>query len=418
MHKSHEGKLNGGEILFKRVRTITQSCKKKIFSSKMNPPLMKLLPLFLAVLVLAGTSLMHAEPSISSKLFGTTTNGVKVDLYTLRNANGASAIISNYGGIVTSLMMPDRNGKFSDIVLGFKTLPEYEKKSPYFGCLVGRYGNRIAAGKFTLDGKTYQLAINNNGQSLHGGLKGFDKVVWEATPLLTKQGPSLKLTYTSKDGEEGYPGTLSVTATYTLTNKNELKIVFTATTDKETIVNLTHHSYFNLAGQGSGDILNHIVTLKSDRFTPVDKNLITTGELAPLKGTPFDFRKPTAIGARINQENEQLKFGKGYDHNWVASKLPGHLGVVAKVEEPKTGRVMEVLSTEPGVQFYSGNFLDGTLVGKGGKVYPFRSGFCLEPQHYPDSPNQKNFPSVVLKPGQTYQNTIIYRFSTQALKTY
>ena len=375
---------------------------------------MKLLTPLIAA-SLAGASLMHAaESSITSKSFGTTTNGVKVELYTLTNEKGASASISSYGGIVTKLLIPDRSGKFDDVVLGFDKLSSYEKKSPYFGALIGRYGNRIAKGKFSLDGETYTLATNNNGQSLHGGIKGFDKVVWQATPVVTKQGPSLKLTYTSKDGEEGYPGTLSVTATYTLTNKNELKLVYTATTDKDTIVNLTHHSYFNLAGQGNGDILGHLLTLKSGKYTPIDKVLITTGELAPVKGTPFDFRKATVIGDRINQENEQLKFAGGYDHNWVANKRPGHLGVVAKVEEPKSGRVMEVLSTETGVQFYSGNFLDGTLVGKDGKVYPFRSGFCLEPQHYPDSPNHPNFPSVELKPGQTYKNTIIYRFSTKS----
>jgi aldose 1-epimerase len=375
---------------------------------------MKILPPMFAA-ILAGTSLMHAaEPSITSKSFGKTTNGISASLYTLKNSSGASATISNYGGIVTSLMIPDRNGKVSDIVLGFKTLPEYEKKSPYFGCLVGRYGNRIAKGKFTLDGVDYQLATNNGVNALHGGIKGFDKVVWEATPELTKQGPSLKLTYVSKDGEEGYPGKLSVTATYTLTDKNELKLVYRAKTDRKTIVNLTHHSYFNLAGQGSGDVLGHVVTLKSNRYTPVDKDLITTGKIESVKGTPFDFRKPTTLGARINENNEQLKFGKGYDHNWVAAKLPGQLGVVAKVEDPKTGRVMEVLSTEPGFQLYTGNFLDGTLVGKGGKVYNFRNGFCIEPQHYPDSPNHKNFPSVVLKPGQTYKNTIIYRFSTES----
>ncbi|MEI6323247.1 MAG: aldose epimerase family protein [bacterium] len=373
-----------------------------------------LIPHIAAIALVAGTPLMNAaEPSITSKSFGTTTNGTKVTLFTLTNSKGASVTISNYGGIVTSLKMPDREGKFSDIVLGFRTLPEYETKSPYFGCLVGRYGNRIASGKFTLDGKTYQLARNNNGQSLHGGLKGFDKVVWEAAPLMTKQGPSLKLTYISKDGEEGYPGTLTVTATYTLTNKNELKLVCRATTDKKTIVNLTHHSYFNLAGQGRGDILNHIVTLKSDRFTPVDKKLITTGKIASIKGTPFDFRQPTTIGARINEKAEQLKIAKGYDHNWVAAKLSGQLGVVATVEDPKSGRVMEVLTTAPGFQFYTGNFLDGTLTGKGGKIYNFRNGFCIEPQHYPDSPNHKNFPTVVLKPGQTYKNTIIYRFSAK-----
>ena len=352
-----------------------------------------------------------ATSSITSKPFGTTTDGQKVSLYTLTNAKGASATISNYGGIVTKLMMPDRNGKLEDVVLGFDKLSSYEKKSPYFGALIGRYGNRIAKGTFSLDGNTYHLATNNNGQALHGGLKGFDKVVWQATPEETKDGPALKLTYVSKDGEEGYPGNLSVTATYTLTNQNELKVVFTATTDKDTVVNLTHHSYFNLASQGNGDILGHVLTLHADKFTPVDKVLIPTGVIEPVKGTPFDFRKPTAIGARIGQADQQLKFGGGYDHNWVADKLPGHLGMVAKVEEPKSGRVLEVLSTEPAVQFYSGNFLDGTLTGKDGKVYNFRTGFCLEPQHYPDSPNHANFPSTELKPGQVYKNTIVYRFS-------
>jgi aldose 1-epimerase len=354
-----------------------------------------------------------ADSSITTKPFGTTTEGQKVTQYTLTNAKGSSVSIINYGGIVTSLKIPDRNGKFSDVVLGFKTLADYEKESPYFGALIGRYGNRIAKGEFTLDRKTYHLPVNNNGQSLHGGLKGFDKVVWNATPVETKQGPSLKLTYVSKDGEEGYPGTLAVTATYTLSNKNELKLVYRAKTDKPTVVNLTHHSYFNLAGQGSGDILGHVVTIHAGKYTPVDDVLIPTGKLASVNGTPFDFRKPTAIGARINEKDEQLKNGKGYDHNWVADKLPGHLGMIAKVEEPKSGRVMEVISTEPGVQFYSGNFLDGTLLGKGGKVYGFRNGFCFEPQHFPDSPNRRNFPSTVLRPGETYKNAIIYRFSTE-----
>jgi aldose 1-epimerase len=372
---------------------------------------MKTPPLAIAGLMLISTMTHATASSIAAKPFGTTSQGEKVTQYTLTNAKGASVSIITYGGIVTSLKVPDRNGKLADVVLGFKTLSEYEKKSPYFGCLVGRYGNRIAKGEFTLDGHTYHLATNNNGQSLHGGLRGFDKVVWNAVPAETRQGPSLKLTYVSKDGEEGYPGNLSVTATYTLTNKNELKLVFRAKTDKATVVNLTHHSYFNLAGQGSGDILGHVVTIHADKYTPVDQVLIPTGKIAQVKGTPFDFRKPTAIGARINAENPQLKNGKGYDHNWVADKLPGHLGLIAKVEEPKSGRVMEVISTEPGVQFYSGNFLDGTLIGKGGKVYGFRNGFCFEPQHFPDSPNHKSFPSTVLRPGETYRNTIIYRFS-------
>lgn len=364
----------------------------------------------IAVLLLS--PMMSAnDSSITTKAFGTTTAGEKVTQYTLTNVKGASVSIINYGGIVTSLKVPDRNGKLADVVLGFKTLAEYEKPGPYFGALIGRYGNRIANGEFTLDHKTYHLARNNNGQSLHGGLKGFEKMIWNATPVETKQGPSLKLTYVSKDGEEGYPGSLSVTATYTLTNKNELKIVYRATTDKATVVNLTHHSYFNLAGPGSGDILDHVVTIHAKKYTPVDKVLIPTGKLASVKGTPFDFRNPTPIGARINEQDEQLKNGNGYDHNWVADKLPGHLGMISKVEDPKSGRVMEVISTEPGVQFYSGNFLDGSITGKGGKVYNFRNGFCFEPQHFPDSPNHKNFPSTVLRPGETYKNTIIYRFS-------
>ena len=368
----------------------------------------------LAILLsLLPLTVIQASPSsITSKPFGTLPSGQKVTLYTLTNSKGASATISDYGGLVTSLRMPDRGGKFDDVVLGYGSLEGYLKESPYFGALIGRYGNRIAKGVFTLGGTTHHLPVNNGPNSLHGGIKGFDKVLWNATPVMTGGGPSLKLSYTSKDGEEGYPGTLSVTAVYTLTDRNELKLVYRATTDKPTIVNLTHHSYFNLAGQGNGTILDHLVTLKAGHFTPVDKDLIPTGEIASVKGTPFDFRKPTAIGARINQPDQQLHFGGGYDHNWVADKIPHTLGLIAKVEDPRSGRVLEVLSTEPGVQFYTGNFLDGTITGKEDKVYPHRSGFCLEPQHFPDSPNHPNFPSVVLKPGQTYKNTIIYRFKT------
>lgn len=352
--------------------------------------------------------------SISSKQFGITATGQKATLFTLKNSKGASATITNYGGTVTSLRMPDRKGKLSDIVLGFKTLAEYEQKSPYFGCLVGRFGNRIAGGKFTLDGKTHQLPINNPPNSLHGGFRGFDKVLWKATPRETKQGPSLKLTYVSEDGEEGYPGRLSVTATYTLTNRNELKLVFRARTERKTIINLTHHSYFNLAGEGSGSILDHQVMLYSDKFTPINECLIPTGKIRSVKGTPFDFRAPVAIASRIDCPDEQLKFANGYDHNWIASKPSDQLGLIARVEESSSGRVLEVLSTEPGFQFYSGNFLDGSLIGKKRKPYHFRHGFCIEPQHYPDSPNHRNFPSVVLKPGEIYRNNIIYRFSAVA----
>ncbi len=347
---------------------------------------------------------------IARRPFGQTSDGKEVYLFSLRNAKGAEALISNYGGLVTSLRMPDRNGKLGDVVLGYDNLAAYIKETPYFGALIGRYGNRIARGKFSLDGKEYTLATNNYPNALHGGVKGFDKVVWEPAILTGPDGAGLKLTYLSKDGEEGYPGNLSVTVVYTLTDENALKIEYTATTDKDTVVNLTQHSYFNLACQDS--ILNHVVMIPADKFTPIDSTLIPTGDLRPVEGTPFDFRKPTAIGARINQDDEQLKFGKGYDHNWVINKPMGEMGLMARVTEPTTGRVMEVLSTEPGLQFYSGNFLDGTLKGKGGRVYEFRSGFCMEPQHFPDSPNKPQFPTVVLKPGQTYRNTIIYKFST------
>ena len=369
----------------------------------------------LVAAVLVGCTSLKQAPvqigQISRQPFGQTKDGIAVDLYTLRNSKGAEVGICNYGGLVTFLKVPDRNGQFGDVVLGYDTLADYIKESPYFGALIGRYGNRIAKGKFKLDGKEYTLATNNAPNALHGGLKGFDKVVWEPRILATLEGPALKLKYESKDGEEGYPGNLSVTAVYTLTDDNALKLEYTATTDKDTVVNFTQHSYFNLAGKG--DILNHEVMMPADRFTPVDSTLIPTGELKPVDGTPFDFRTPTAIGARIGQEDEQLKFGNGYDHNWVINKPMGQLGLMARVYEPNTGRVLEVGSTEPGLQFYTGNFLDGKLTGKGGWVYQFRNGFCLEAQHYPDSPNQPNFPSVVLKPGQVYQSTIIFKFSVQ-----
>ena len=351
--------------------------------------------------------------AITVQPFGKTNEGEAVDIYTLRNTKGAEARITNYGGIVVALKVLDRDGKPGDVVLGYDNLKAYIKANPYFGALIGRYGNRIKKGRFELDGKTYHLAINNPPNALHGGLKGFDKVVWSAKPVITINGPSLTLTRVSKDGEEGYPGNLTVTAVYTLTNKNELRIDYTATTDKATVINLTHHSYFNLAGAGGGDILGHELTIKADKFTPIDKTFIPTGELRPVKGTPFDFQRAATIGSRITNQDEQLKFGLGYDHNWVINKPPGKLALVAKVHEPKSGRTMEVLSTEPGLQFYSGNFLDGTNVGKGGEIYRYRSGFCLEPQHFPDSPNKPEFPSVVLRPGQTYKNTIIYKFSAK-----
>lgn len=369
---------------------------------------------FLAVAMMAGCSSMEEKKmSINRESFGKTADNTPVEIFTLINANGVKARITNYGGIVVSLHVPDRNGKMGDVALGYETLDEYIKNNPYFGCLVGRYGNRIAKGKFMLNKKEYTLAINNDPNALHGGLKGFDKVVWEAKPFKTEDGPALELNYLSKDGEEGYPGNLSVRAVYTLTNKDELKLEFTATTDKDTIVNLTHHSYFNLTGAGTRDILEHEVMIAADRFTPVDSTLIPTGELKPVKGTPFDFTKPVTIGARINEDNEQLKFGMGYDHNWVLNKKEGELALAARVYEPTSGRVMEVFTTEPGLQFYTGNFLDGSNVGKGGKVYKHRYAFCMEPQHFPDSPNKPQFPSVVLKPGEKYENTIIYKFSAE-----
>jgi aldose 1-epimerase len=299
------------------------------------------------------------------------------------------------------------------VVLGYDTLPEYFKGTAYFGAMIGRYGNRIAHGQFTLNGTKYSLATNNGPNSLHGGVVGFDKVVWQVTKATVgPHGPQLALSYTSHDGEEGYPGNLKVNAVYTLGDDNTLRLEYTAVTDKDTPVNLTQHSYFNL--RGKGDILGHVLQIPAGRFTPVDSTLIPTGVLQPVAGTPFDFRTPTAIGARIAQpDDEQLKFGKGYDHNWVLDKKLGDLTVVATVYEPDTGRVLEVSSTEPGVQFYTGNFLDGKSVGKGGWAYAFREGLALEPQHFPDSPNRSNFPSTILKPGQTYHNTIVYRFSAR-----
>jgi aldose 1-epimerase len=362
---------------------------------------------------LAGcAALSSSAGKIDKDAFGVTPDGQSVDLYTLRNAKGAEATIMTYGGTVTSLKVPDRNGTIGDVVLGYDHLGGYITNSPFFGCLVGRYGNRIAKGRFTLDGTTYTLATNNPPNNLHGGPVGFDKRVWKVVKAdVGPHGPRLELAYLSKDGEEGFPGNLEVTAAYTLTDDNALRVDYTARTDEATVCNLTQHSYFNLAGKG--DILGHIVWIDADTFTPVDSTLIPTGELRPVDGTPFDFRKPTPVGLRINNDDEQLKFGTGYDHNWVINKPMRKLGLMARVMEPTSGRVMEVWSTEPGVQFYTGNSLDGSITGKGGRVYQRRNGLCFEPQHYPDSPNHPQFPSAELDPGQTYKNTIIYKFSTQ-----
>jgi aldose 1-epimerase len=352
----------------------------------------------------------EAPTRMTKTAFGKTTAGEEVELYTLKNAKGMQATITNYGGIVTSLKTPDRSGVYDDVVLGFDSIDGYLKEHPYFGALIGRYGNRIAKGRFTLNGVQYKLAQNNGENSLHGGIKGFDKRVWTAREVSGSE-PVLELTYVSKDGEEGYPGTLTTRVTYTLTDNNELKIDYLATTDKDTVLNLTNHSYFNLAGDGQ--VLDHEISIAADRFTPVDAGLIPTGELKSVEGTPFDFRKSTPIGARINSNDEQITRGKGYDHNFVLNGEAGSLRQAARVKEAKTGRVMEVLTTEPGVQFYTGNFLDGSLTGKGGKVYAHRTGFCLETQHFPDSPNQPKFPSTVLKPGAEYRSTTVYRFSAE-----
>jgi aldose 1-epimerase len=336
-------------------------------------------------------------------------SGQPVDIFTLRNANGIEIKATNYGGIITSIVVPDRNGRPGDIVLGFDDLQAYVKDSPYFGAIVGRYGNRIAKGHFALDGHTYTLAVNNGPNHLHGGLKGFDKVIWHAEPLAGSTG--LVLSRRSPDGEEGYPGNLDVRVTYRLTDDNRLVIDYHATTDKATPVNLTQHSYFNLAGEG--DVLGHELTIDADRYTPVDANLIPTGELAPVEGTPFDFRKSTAIGARIDTPNLQLKNAGGYDHNWVLNRKGTGLQLAARVVEPKTGRTLEVSTTQPGLQFYSGNFLDGTLKGKGGRVYVKHAGLCLETQHFPDSPNHPDFPSTILRPGEQYDTQTVFRFGVQ-----
>lgn len=347
-------------------------------------------------------------PKITREPFGTLPDGRAVEQFTLRNANGIEIKAIGFGGIITSLRVPDRSGKLDDVVLGFDRLEPYLKNDPFFGAIIGRYGNRIAEGSFTLDGKTYTLAKNNGPNHLHGGVKGFDKVLWEVEPDAGRN--ALVFTRTSPDGEEGYPGNLRVRVTYTLTDANALTVDYVATTDKPTPVNLTQHSYFNLAGHAAGDILGHELTLNADRYTPVDDTLIPTGELAPVEGTPFDFRQPTAIGARIDAGHPQLNAAKGYDHNWVLNRAGDGLQVAARVHEPKSGRTLEVATMEPGIQFYSGNFLDGTLTGKGGAVYRHRTGFCLETQHFPDSPNQPNFPSTILRPGEEYRTRTVFTF--------
>ena len=366
-------------------------------------------PVFIFLLMVSCTQQQKGGSMISTAPFGTTPDGKSVTLYTLQNTGGMQAKIMTYGACVVSLTAPDRDGNMADVVLGFDTLEEYVKSNPYFGVVVGRYGNRIAKGKFSLDGVEYTLATNNGPNHLHGGNKGFDKVVWDGA--IVNDGKSLQLSYTSPNGEEGYPGTLKAQVTYTLTDDNALRIDYHAVTDKKTVVNLTNHSYFNL--RGSGTILDHVLRINADAITPVDTTLIPTGELFPVEGTPFDFRTPKPIGQDINADDEQIKFGGGYDHNFVLNKDGEQPTLAATVYEPETGREMDVYTDEPGVQFYTANFLDGTLTGKNGKIAEYRSGLCLETQHFPDSPNQPSFPSTVLEPGQVYQTTTIYKFSTK-----
>lgn len=353
------------------------------------------------------------KPGIEKATYGQLPDGQTADLFTLHNAAGMTAKITNYGGIIVELTAPDKDGKFEDVTLGLDSLSSYVKNNPFFGALVGRYGNRIAKGKFTLDDKPYNLFINNMGNHLHGGKVGFDKVLWTATPVEGDE-PALKLAYTSKDMEEGYPGNLSVTVTYTLQKDNALKIDYEATTDKPTVVNLTNHTYFNLTGGAKRDILDHVVTINADKFIPVDETLIPTGKLQPVAGTPFDFTKPMVVGARINDSTDtQIKYGGGYDHAWVLNGEAGALKKAATVYEPTSGRVMEVSTMEPAVQFYTGNFLNGKVTGREGFPYEKRSALCLETEHYPDSPNQPSFPTTTLKPGETYKTTTIYQFSTR-----
>lgn len=373
-------------------------------------------PYALTLALAMTANVMSAEPP-KAEVFGKMPDGTAVEAYTLTNKHGVKLRAMTYGAIVLSLETPDRDGKSADIVLGYNTLGEYIKDTPYFGAVVGRYGNRIANGKFSLEGKDYTLATNNEPGglkcSLHGGLKGFDKVVWRGEGLVKDGAQGVKFSYTSKDGEEGYPGTLNLSVTYLLTDANEWKVDYEATTDKATPVNVTQHSYFNLKGEGNGDILGHELTFKASKFTPVTVGLIPTGELRPVKGTPFDFTTPHSIGERVKADDEQMKFGGGYDHNWVLDNQDGKLALAASVHEPTTGRTLAVLTTEPGLQFYCGNFLDGKLTGKSGKPYQFRNGFCLETQHYPDSPNQPAFPSTILQPGKTLKSTTVFQFGAK-----
>ena len=372
---------------------------------------------FVFIIFLASATLAHGRSSkaahgtVEEQPFGTTKEGKKITLYTLTNSHHMEVRAMNYGAIIVSLRVPDRKGEVADIVLGHDTLEGYFDNSPHLGGLVGRYANRIANGSFTLDGVKYSLPKNNGPNTLHGGIKGFDQAVWQGTPLKGTTG--VVFSYLSKDGEEGFPGNLKVKVTYSLTEANELVINYEATTDKPTVLNLSQHSYFNLAGEGTGDILNHEVMISADRFTPVDSTMIPTGELRPVKGTPLDFTTQTKVGARIDDNYEQLVLGKGYDHNFVINRKAEGLVSVARAYEPTSGRVMEISTDQPGIQFYTGNFLDGTVTGKQGHVYKRRYGLCFETQHFPDSPNHPEFPSTVLRPGQAFHSRTILKFSAK-----
>jgi aldose 1-epimerase len=370
------------------------------------------LPLVLiSAFSLGATMNATAATRIEKNPFGKTASGEAVEIFTLTRTGAPAIAVTNLGGHIVSILAPGRDGKVADVTLGYAGFAGYLADTSYFGSLVGRYANRIAKGRFTLDGKTYTLATNNGPNALHGGPTGFQKRVWAARVVSGPEGDALELTYVSRDGEEGYPGTLTAKVVYSLRADGGLAIDYTATTDAPTVVNLTNHAYFNLAGEGEGTVLGHEMQIEADAYTPVDATLIPAGEKRPVEGTPFDFRKPVAIGARIDAVDEQLKAGGGYDHNYVLRGRAGDMRLAARVVEPKSGRALEVLTTEPGIQFYSGNFLDGKVTGKSGKPYLKRGGFCLEAQHFPDSPNRPEWPSVVLRPGQTYRQTTVYRLT-------
>ena len=379
----------------------------------MNQNFLHIYTLIISVFLVSCSTMKENSITIVENPYGSIKGGKEISSFSFKNRHGVEMEVINYGAIVTTLRVPDRKGKLADVVLGFDNIEQYVSDKSYFGAICGRVGNRIAEGNFNLGGKDYNLAKNDNGNHLHGGIKGFNKRVWDAEIIENDGSPGLKLFYLSKDGEEGYPGNLSISVIYSLTDQNELKIEYEATTDQLTVINPTHHGYFNLSGAGEGDILDHELWINADKFTPVRQGLIPTGELKNVRNTPMDFREATRIGKRINQEDKQLEIGLGYDHNWVLNDWYSSLRLAVTLYEPLSGRFMEVLTTEPGMQFYSGNFLDGSSKGKLGKQYHHRSALCLEADHFPDSVNQPSFPTVVLKPKDIYTQTTVYRFSTK-----